>query len=135
MGYAPAMATSMSEKFAAMRHKAGLTLLEIANRCDLNESTVWKIEGKRRLRWETIHTILVVGLKLPPDGPDYAVMEKLWIEDRKKGADGLPYGHGKVTAPQYQRRAIGEFRGIVSALNQKQVAALMAKVRRAVVKM
>ncbi len=123
---------SLSSDFNALRKSKHLTLLEIANLCDLNESTVHKVGSGKTVRWETLHLILSVGMKVYPGTTEYESIHRLWILQRENIAAGNTPEKGSKKMPKHEATAGRDFRKMITGLDQRQVKLLMQTVRRKV---
>jgi transcriptional regulator with XRE-family HTH domain len=116
-----------------LRTLAGETLDQIAKKCDIAESTVWKVENDMRTRWETVHLVLKIGLKIHPVTEQYKLIQSLWLARRNKVAESKPDDFNRNKLTPHAAKAIKEFRLIVRELDEKQVNKVMQAVRRAAI--
>jgi len=72
---------SVQDEMAQMRASRGLTLREAAQKCDLHFGTVSKAENSS-VRWETIHTILVLAYGARPGSKAYERIKESWLMGR-----------------------------------------------------
>jgi transcriptional regulator with XRE-family HTH domain len=112
------MKTTLSSSFAEFRQERHLTLLAIAKKCDIAETTVFKVEQGRPVRWETLHLILTVGMKLPPKSDRYAEFHRLWLLQRSEMARNRPKDSGKKKLTKHAAAAVKAFRNIIRDLDE-----------------
>jgi len=105
--------TTLAASFAALRQKRSLTLLAVANSCDLAETTVLKVEAGRPVRWETLHTILSVGFKIRIGTPEYVQFHELWLKGKAENAAKRPADFAKKKLSAHAAAAVKAFRNII----------------------
>ena len=69
---------TVGTEVARLRAISGETLDSVAKRCDIAESTVWKVENDAGSRWETVHLILKIGLRVAVGSDQYRLIQALW---------------------------------------------------------
>jgi hypothetical protein len=74
------MAT-IQEEMRLLRTGKGMTMRDVAARCDMHHATICKAESTH-VRWETIHAILVSGLRIRAGSPDYERAKEAWLKSR-----------------------------------------------------
>lgn len=121
---------TLARDFEALRKSKSLTLLQIANLCDLNETTVHKVSSGKSVRWETLHIILAVGMKVYPGTPDYESMHRLWLKQREDIAAGNTKDKGSKKSPEHEDAAIRAFRKIIRGRDAATVKLILAAARR-----
>ena len=126
-------ATLYSAMFEA-RDKAGLTMYDAAAKCGIAETTVWKAENGRTVRWETIHLILTVALCIRQDTAEYQRFKELWMLTREQIAKNRPIDKGVKKLPPHAAAAIRVFRNIIRDMDEHTLEELMRSVDRAVVR-
>lgn len=102
-------------------------MLHLGERCGLAESTVWKVEHGHPVRWETVHLLLVVGMRIMAESPIYAEMHSLWLRQRQDLAMRIGPGHNAKRLPKAAVEAVRKFRILIRDMEP----AAMAKVLRA----
>ena len=108
------------EKFAAIRRQHGATMIQIALKCGLSETVVWHLEHNLPIRWETVHSILTVGLGIPQGTRDYESMHALWLKERQERAESKPEAAGKRALSKHATEATRKFRNLVRDLDPVQ---------------
>lgn len=78
---------TIGRAFGEMRAKSEMTMMEIGNRCGLDESTISKIERDKPVRWETLHLVLSVGMNIQPGSEKYSACHLLWLKQRTEKAE------------------------------------------------
>jgi transcriptional regulator with XRE-family HTH domain len=125
---------TLASAFAEARNKAGLTMLGMAMKCDVAETTVWKVEKGKSVRWETVHLILTVALRIKQGTEEYQKFQDLWLADRRKmAAKQSPEFATKQMSP-HAETAVRRFRKIVRDMDEESTEKLMRSIDRAVVK-
>jgi transcriptional regulator with XRE-family HTH domain len=99
---------TVREEIARLRAARGMTMREVAEKCDIHFSTIHKAESVA-VRWETIHTILVAGFGVKPGSKDYERVKEYWLTER---LDRRPRSNPLVTALNVA----------ASQMNEKQIA-------------
>lgn len=122
---------NLAQRFAEAREAKSLSMLATANKCDLAETTVWKIENGRSVRWETVHLVLTAGLGIPAGTKDYEAFHALWLRDRQDRAERKPEGSGKKRMSKAAVAAVRKFRKIVHDMNEKDILMVVAAAKRA----
>lgn len=125
------MAKTIGKEFAKIRHRQGLTMLEIADKCGLHESTVSNIERGRPVRWETVHLVLTVGLRFRQAGDEYKGMHALWLKQRAERAMAQPEDHASKSLSPHAIEAVKHFRNLVRGLDPEGAKKALAAARRA----
>ncbi len=100
------------------REDPELSQAEIARRCGLDKSTVWKIENDAPVAVETFTLILTDGLSLKPTDDLYQDLMMGWVMERTGMTPALQEKVEKRLAGRFNRRA-----GFIAA----QIAALTRK--------
>ena len=109
---------TLASSFAELRKKSGLTLLAIANTCDLAETTILKVEAGRPVRWETLHLILSTGLKIRIGTPQYEEFHRLWLTKKAEVAASQPSDFAKKKLSPHGAAAVKAFRNIIRDLDE-----------------
>ena len=122
---------NLKEAFKELRHRHGQTFRDIGAKCEINETTPWKIENDRSVRWETMHLILTSALKTQPGSADYENIHRLWLLQRQQKADAAPPGKNRKTLPKHAAAAVRDFRALLKGRNQADVARILAAAQRA----
>ena len=108
------------EKFAEIRRQHGATMSQIAVKCGLSETVVWHLEHNLPIRWETVHTIMTVGLSIPQGTRDYEAMHALWLKERQERAEAKPEKANKKALSKHATEATRKFRNLVRDLDPAQ---------------
>jgi DNA-binding XRE family transcriptional regulator len=108
----------------------GMTQEQLATKCDLNKTTIWKIVHGLPVRWETVHLALAVmnyceGMEV------YANAHAAWLRDRAKMAEALPKGHAKVKMSLSRQKIMADFRKKLGEMKDGE----LVKVRRMIARM
>jgi DNA-binding XRE family transcriptional regulator len=119
---------TLATAFAELRQQSGLSMLAVANKCDISETTVWKLENGRSTRWETVHLILTVGMNIPDRTERYAAFQALWVKARQEMAESQGPDFGTPKMPAHAAAAVRKFRKIVTGMNEQKLKKLMATV-------
>jgi transcriptional regulator with XRE-family HTH domain len=122
---------TLASAFAETRKKSHLSMLAVANKCDIAETTVWKIEHGRSVRWETVHLAIVGAFRIAPDSPEYRAFQDLWVRHRQEMAAAQAPEHGTKRMAPHVVSAVRAFRGLIHDLDPDQVKRVMAAARRA----
>lgn len=109
---------TLPNAFAELRKKVGLTMLEAANKCDLAETTVWKIENGKSIRWETVHLVLAVAFNVQPGTSTYESFNHLWQKSRQEMAESQTEDFAQPKASPHAVAAVRKFRKLVSGLDE-----------------
>lgn len=117
---------TLAEDFEALRKSKHMTFLEIANRCDLNETTVHKVSSGRTVRWETLHLILSIGMSVHPGTSDYESIHRLWMAQREKIAAAKPADKAKKKSSKHEDFAIAQFRKLIKGKSAAKVREITA---------
>lgn len=123
--------TTLAGRFAALRAKASLSMLHVANQCDIAETTVWKLEHGKSVRWETVHLILTAAFKIRPGSADYEEFQQLWVEARQAMAESQDEEFGTKRMKPAAVRAVRDFRKLVRNLSDSKIKIVLAAARRA----
>jgi transcriptional regulator with XRE-family HTH domain len=120
---------TLGSELSAMRHARHLTLMTIAERCDLTIRPVWNAENDKLTKWETVHLILAVGMKVRPGSPEYATCHQLWLEARQRNADAKPKEKGKKVAPAHENNAVLAFRRLIKGMSEAETKEFLKRVK------
>jgi len=123
---------TLATAFAELRQQSGLSMLAIANKCDISETTVWKLENSRSVRWETVHLILTIGMGVHAGTDRYTAFQALWVKARQEMAEAQAADFGVKRLPKHAVAAVSKFRTLVRDLDRERIQKVMAAVRRAV---
>ena len=123
---------TLATAFAEMRQQSGLSMLAVANKCDIAETTVWKLENGRSVRWETVHLILTIGLGIAAGTERYAAFQALWVKARQEMAESQTADFGTKRLPDHAAAAVRKFRALVHDLDKAHIQKVMAAVKRSV---
>lgn len=118
-------------KFAEIRSKHGSTMVQISTKCGLSETAVWHLEHNLPIRWETVHSILTVGLGIPQGTRDYEAMHALWLKERQERAESKPETAGKRALSKHATEATRLFRNLVRDLDPEQTKKVLMAAKRA----
>ena len=125
------MPPTLASAFAEIRARKDLTLLAIATKCDLNETTILKIEqGRRPVRWETVHLALSVGMGIHPTMSDYEACRALWWADRQRLAESKSADAGKKSLSLAGKHALAVCRKVIGALDDSDLKRFEAHTKR-----
>ncbi len=127
---AKATPATLEEAFKNLRVSRGRTQKDIALTCDYSLTVPWKVEHGRPVRWETLHTMLVNGLKVQPGSPDYQSIHKLWLQQRQTHADTAPPKKGKKKFSSVAQKALSEFRNLIRKRSDEEVKKILAAATR-----
>jgi transcriptional regulator with XRE-family HTH domain len=122
---------TLGTELRALRRERGLRLTNIAEATGLSLRPVWNAENGTGVKWETMHLILAVGMKIRPGSHDYETVHRLWLEDRQRRAVTKAEGKHKKQASPHEIAAVLAFRRIIKGMAKEDIKALMVKVRRA----
>ena len=106
-------------------------MLDIANKCDIAETTVWKLENGRSVRWETVHLILVIGMRVSAGSDTYNDFQALWVKARQEMANNQPPDLGVKRMSKHAVAAVRKFRKIVHDLSEEKTKKVLAAAIRA----
>ena len=123
---------TLPNAFAELRKKVGLTMLETANKCDLAETTVWKIENGKSIRWETVHLVLAVAFNVQPGTSTYESFNHLWLKARQEMAESQTEDFAQTKASLHAVAAVRKFRKQVSDLDETECRYVVDTVNRAI---
>ena len=126
------MKTTLQDTFKALRSDKRLTLADIGSKCDLDPTTVLKVESGKRVRWTTLHIILTAGMQVHPDTPGYQEIHNLWVDDQAVAADELSPENSKKKLSVHAAAAMRELREIVRPMGQRKLKLFMVGARRLV---
>lgn len=121
---------TLAGEWIRIRTARGLSQRDIGRNCDLSHVTPWKAENGRPLRWETLHLMLKDGMKVLPGSPDYELIHRLWMDERKIRAESQAPDHAKRTAEKPVRDAVTKFRKIIKYMSEEELDRFMTKVER-----
>jgi hypothetical protein len=128
------MKKTLGQLFAGVRESNGLTMIDAALKCDLSESVVWKVEHDRPVRWETVHLLLTIALKIRKSDPTYQTAHFLWLEQRNKRADLQSPEANSKTLTKHAVEATRKFRNLVRDLDPLQTKTVLAAAQRSAAK-
>jgi transcriptional regulator with XRE-family HTH domain len=117
---------TLGTKVAQLREERGLTMLEVGQLCDISESTYWKVERDRSVRWETVHLVAVAGFKFSPHHPDYQELHALWLEKRQTMAESQTPEFASRTLSKHAVEAGRKFRNLIRNLSKKQTLLVLS---------
>jgi transcriptional regulator with XRE-family HTH domain len=103
---------TLAKSFAALRAERGLTLKEVADSCDLAQTTILKVEAGRSVRWETLHLILTVGMDVLPGTEKYDAFHRLWLMHRAEIAEAQAPDFAARKLSKHAAAAIKEIRAL-----------------------
>ena len=121
---------TLASSFAALRAERRITLLALANSCDLAETTPLKVEAGRPVRWETLHLLLSVGLRVLPGTERYDEFHRLWLMHMAEIAESKPKGHSMKKLPPHSADAVKKFRAAIRDLDPADTKKVMLAVLR-----
>ena len=122
---------TMGQLFAQIRIGNYLTMREIANKCDISESVVWKVEHDWPVRWETVHLVLTVALNVISGSEKYQAMHLLWLKSRQEAVESRPDQCGKKSLSKHGVEATRKFRILIHDLDPVQTKKVLAAATRA----
>ncbi len=111
---------TLGMKVAQLRENLDLTMLEVGKLCDISESTYWKVEHDRSVRWETVHLVAVAGFQISPHHPDYQELHALWLEKRQEMAQSHTPNFAARTLSPHAVEACRKFRNIIRDMDEDQ---------------
>lgn len=121
---------TLAAAFAELRAKSAMSMLVLANKCDKAETTVWKIEHGKSVRWETVHLFLTTAFNIRPKSKEYATFQSLWYEHRQEMAEAQAADFGTKKLSPAAVAAVRKFRKLVSEMDEKRIKRVMAAVTR-----
>lgn len=116
--------------FGEIRAKRGFTMLEVATRSGLAESTISKVECSDPVRWETIHLAISVGLNVQPGCESYQAMHLLWLKQRAELAESRSPTLGTKNLTKHAVEASRKFRNLIRDLTPEQTKKVLAAAQR-----
>jgi transcriptional regulator with XRE-family HTH domain len=119
---------TLATAFAALREKSGLSMLAVAQKCDISETTVWKVEHGLSVRWETIHLILTASMRVPTGSQQYQDFQALWVKQRQEMAESQSPEFGRPRMSPSAVAAVRKFRKLVHDMDEKRLKRFMAAV-------
>lgn len=122
---------TISSAFAELREREGLSFLAIANKCDISEAVVWKLESDRSVRWETVHLILSVAFNIQPGSEKYDQFNRLWLKDRQERAESQPADHAARKLSKHAANAVKKFRTLIHDMDEPSAKKVLAAAERA----
>ena len=125
---------TLSGAFAELRSAARLSQLDIAKKCDISETTVWKIENGMSVRWETVHLVLTLSFNIQPGTDRYQSFQSLWVRYRQEMAEAQSPDFATKRMSKSAVAAVRKFRKLVHDLDAKRIQKVMAAAKRAAVK-
>jgi transcriptional regulator with XRE-family HTH domain len=125
---------TLSGSFSALRADRKMTLLAVANACDLAETTVLKVESGKSVRWETLHLLLSVGLRVLPGTERYDEFHRLWLMHRAELAESKPPDHSRKKLNPKAADAVKKFRTLIRDLDDTAVTKVLAAATNAAAK-
>ena len=128
------MKKTVGSEFEAIRIAKSMTMLDVAKKCDVSESVVWKVAHDWPVRWETIHLILKVAFRVTPKAEAYREMQALWLKARQERAEALPESHGKQLLSKHATEASRKFRMLIRDMAPGDVKAVLDAAKRAAAK-
>jgi transcriptional regulator with XRE-family HTH domain len=126
------MKATLSSTFAELRAERHLTLLQIALKCQLAETTIFKVEQGRTVRWETLHLILSVGFGIHPGTERYEEFHRLWLMQRAEIAESKPPESNAKTLSKHAVVAMRQFRELIRHLDEPTMNKVMVDINRSV---
>jgi len=116
------MKATLASTFAEIRQKKSLTLMDIGTKCDINDTTVLKIEqGKRSVRWETVHLVLSIGCGIQPGMEQYEACRVLWWKEREERAEARPNDAGRKNLDAETAAVLRQCRKALKGLSEEDV--------------
>lgn len=122
---------TLPKAFAELREAKGMTLIQIAKKCDLAESTIWKIENGRSIRWETVHLVLAIAFNVQPGTSAYESFNHLWQAERQKMAEAQGEDFAVQKLSSHAAGAVKKFRDLVRDLDETTTRKVIAAATRA----
>jgi len=108
---------TLGSEFRKIRKEQGWTLLEVGDKCGVHESTVSNVERNRSIRWESVHLLLTIGLRVRPASDAYKALHALWLQQRQQKAESLDESHARKTISAHAAAATKAFREVVRGLD------------------
>ncbi|MFT4175026.1 MAG: hypothetical protein QM627_00075 [Luteolibacter sp.] len=96
---------------------------------------IWNAENGRPVKWETLHLILTVGMKIRPASEEYKLIHDLWLEQRQQQADTKPATKYKQLAPVHEISAVAAFRRAIKGLTKSDVKKIVRNTKAQAFKM
>lgn len=121
--------------FGEMRAASELSMLAVGEKCGLSESTVWKVERDRPVRWETVHLILAKAFNIRPLNDEYQAFNLLWMKQHAETANAQPEGHASKTLSKHAVEATRKFRNLVRDLDPAETKTVLAAAQRSAAKL
>jgi len=121
---------TLQASFAALRAEKGLTLLALATSCGLAETTPHKVESGKPVRWETLHLLLSVGMRVQPGTTQYSEFHRLWLAQMAAISDSKPTGHSRKKLSAHSADAVKKFRAAIRDLDPADTRKVMLTVLR-----
>ncbi len=118
--------STLGKAFKDLRESRGKLQEEVASACDYSKTTPWKVENDRPVRWETLHTMLVAGLRCHPGSPDYENIHRLWIAQRVKRSESTPDGYAKRKAAPAAVQGVAAVRVALAGRPDAEVRKIVA---------
>lgn len=116
------MKATLASTFADIRRKKALTLMDIGTKCDISDTTVLKIEqGKRSVRWETVHLVLSIGCGIQPGMEQYEACRALWWKEREERAEARPKDAGRKNLAEETAAVLRQCRKVLKGLSEDDV--------------
>lgn len=122
---------TLGQVAAGIRAEKHLTMLETANKCDLSEAVIWKLETDKPVRWETVHTIVSVAFNLHPHDATYQTIHYLWLKQRNEKSEALPPASNSRLLSKHGVEATRKFRLLIRELDPAQTKKVLAAAQRA----
>ena len=72
----------LAKEFKKIRSKKLLSLADVANKCDITRSTIWKLEQGNLPKGENFKIIISKGLGIKKDSAQYRRLVGLWTAER-----------------------------------------------------
>lgn len=117
--------------FGGVRRDSGLPMAEIGRRCGVHESTVSNVERDRSIRWETVHLVLTVGMKIKSGSDAYKRCHELWLKQRTEKAASHPPEFAAKTLSKHATEVVRKFRNLVRDLDPEQAKSVYMAAQRA----
>lgn len=136
MGKSDGVATAtLASAFKKLRESRGIAQRQVAIACDFADTTPWKVENGRSVRWETIHTMLTVGLRCQSGSPDYENIHRLWMKFRETMAETAKPEKGRSRVSKTVKLATAAFRELVRNRSDDDVRKIISAAARAAAKL
>lgn len=123
---------TIGTRFAEIRSKKGMTMIGTAEKCGFAESTVWKIENDRPVRWETVHMALG-AFRVKPTHAEYHEFHELWLAQRKEMANRRPVGASKKKLSKHGVEATRKFRILIRNMTPAKTRKVLLAAQKAAV--